>query len=144
MHEDDEPDIEDLFYDDISGARLPVDLVKKGREEELKIIDDLKVWEVRPIQECYDTTGKAPISTRWVDTNKGDADSPDVRCRLVGRELKAYQLRDDVFSATPPLIAVLLLFSLFLTTNIPGVPSELAMCLMFLDFKGIFSQPSDS
>ena len=143
QYEDIEPDVEDLFYDDVSGASLPSDLVKKGREDELEIIEELKVWEIRPISECFDVTGKAPITTRWVDTNKGDVDSPDVRCRLVGRELKAFQLRDDVFSATPPLMAVMFLFSLFMTLNIPGASAGAAMCLMFLDIsRAYFHSPA--
>jgi len=132
-----------LFYDDVSGASLPSDLVKKGREDELKIIEELKVWEIRPIPECFDVTGTASITTRWVDTNKGDVDSPDVRCRLVGRELKAFHLRDDVFSATPPLMAVMFLFSLFMTLNIPGASAGAAMSLMFLDIsRAYFHSPA--
>ena len=127
-----------MFFDDSSGAVLPPELIRQGREKELKNIDDLKVWELRPIQECYDVIGKAPISTRWVDINKGDDNEPDVRCRFVGRELKAHQLRDDVFSATPPLIAILFLLSLFRTTRIPGVQMGETLCLMFLDISCAF------
>ena len=42
------------------------------------------------------------ISTKWLDINKGDAEKPNIRCRLVGREL-ARQKRDDLFAGTPPL-----------------------------------------
>ena len=42
------------------------------------------------------------ISTKWIDTNKGDRDRPDYRARLVGREFKVDN-RTDLFAATPPL-----------------------------------------
>ena len=31
------------------------------------------------ITECLEMTGRPPISTRWMDVNKGSTDSPDVR-----------------------------------------------------------------
>ena len=33
------------------------------------------VWELRPIAECIEVTGKKPVKVRWVDANKGDDDS---------------------------------------------------------------------
>ena len=39
---------EEIFVDDVSGAVIPPELIHKGREEELKHIDDLKVWELKP------------------------------------------------------------------------------------------------
>lgn len=38
------------------------------------------------IQERPDA-GLMQISVRWVDVNKGDADDPDYRCRLVVRKI---------------------------------------------------------
>ena len=38
-----------------------------------------------PIAECG---SHQVIKTRWVDTNKGDERSPDIRCRLVAKEVK--------------------------------------------------------
>ena len=42
------------------------------------------------------------ITTKWIDTNKGDDRVPDYRSRLVGREIKRDR-RLDLFAATPPL-----------------------------------------
>ena len=42
------------------------------------------------------------IITKWLDVNKGDAESPNIRCRLLGQEI-AKEKRDDCFAATPPL-----------------------------------------
>ena len=42
------------------------------------------------------------ISTKWIDTNKGDDERPNYRSRLVGREIKRDK-RLNLFAATPPL-----------------------------------------
>ncbi len=42
------------------------------------------------------------ISTKWLDINKGDAEHPYYRARLMGRELKLDN-RLDLFASTPPL-----------------------------------------
>ena len=47
------------------------------------------------------------MSVRWVDTNKGTAEAPGVRSRLVARDSKGGQeSRDELFTATPPLEAL--------------------------------------
>ena len=69
---------------------------------------------MRPHAEAKQTTGKPPISVRWVDTNKGDDDNPDYRSRLVAKEIKTY--RDNMlFAATPPWEAIETLLSLAVT-----------------------------
>ena len=50
------------------------------------------------------------IHTRWVITNKGDTQKPDIRARLVACELNTFK-SDDLFSATPPLEAKRVLLS---------------------------------
>ena len=58
------------------------------------------------IKERFDKTGEAPISTRWVDVNKGEDDNPNYRSRWVGRDFKGNDSdRDDLFAATPLLEA---------------------------------------
>ena len=47
----------------------------------------------------------------WIDINKGDSKSPEYRGRLVAKEIKR-DTRYDLISATPPLEAKRLLFSL--------------------------------
>ena len=42
------------------------------------------------------------ITTKWLDVNKGDEITPNYRARLVGREI-AWEKRDDLYAATPPL-----------------------------------------
>ena len=54
--------------------------------------------------------GAKAITTKWVDTNKGDSAEPNYRARLVGRELKT-DARLDLFAGTPPLEALKLVLS---------------------------------
>ena len=44
------------------------------------------------------------IPSRWVLCNKGDAEHPDVRARLVGCEINTYK-DDSLYASTPPLEA---------------------------------------
>ena len=55
--------------------------------------------------------GHKVITTRWIDTNKGDNVTPDHRSRLVGREIKIDN-RLDLFAATPPLETIKILVSM--------------------------------
>ncbi len=53
------------------------------------------------------TTGKSPISVRWVDVNKGDELNPNYRSRLVARQLKALDHSgQSYFAPAPPLGAL--------------------------------------
>ncbi len=44
--------------------------------------------------------GQHIVGTRWVNCDKGDAEHPEIKCRLVAQEVKTYQ-SDEFFSATP-------------------------------------------
>ena len=74
------------FVDDASGSILNSDLVRAARGDAVQGVYKYQVFDEVPISECYSNTGQAPISTKWVDVNKGDASSPDHRSRWVGRE----------------------------------------------------------
>ena len=62
--------------------------------------------------------GKAPISVKWVDVNKGDDLNPSYRSRLVAREMRRVG-EEPIFAPTPPLESLQTVLSLA-TTNIPG------------------------
>ena len=49
----DADDSDELFFDDASGAVLPPELIRKGREDEFNNTDDLKVWELK-----FDSLGR--------------------------------------------------------------------------------------
>ena len=95
-----------IFVDDVSGRVLDRDLVLKARDDERIGVEKHNVFTKVPIEECFNNTGGPPVSTKWVDTNKGDDNDPDYRSRWVGREFKGKDNnRDDLFAATPPLEA---------------------------------------
>lgn len=41
-------------WDDRTGDGLPGDLVKGARKEELDYMHTRKIWDVRPVAECWD------------------------------------------------------------------------------------------
>ena len=75
MHED----LEMSAWDDVHGGALPMGLVKAARREEIAYMQGRNIWTLRPIRECWELTGKPPVSVRWVDTHKGDSSNMDVR-----------------------------------------------------------------
>ena len=89
--------------DDVTGNTLVPGLVQKARDEEVGYFMKRGVYEVVPKGHELTTGGKV-IGTRWVDTNKGDAEAPDCRSRLVGREFNVGR-DDNLYAATPPLEA---------------------------------------
>ena len=90
--------------DDVSGKELVPELVQVARSEEMAYFKKLGVYEVVPKSQQATLGGKV-IGTRWVDTNKGDVESPDYRSRLVGREFNVGK-DDTLYASTPPLEAL--------------------------------------
>ena len=98
------------------------------------------MWEVVSTAECRRVTGKGPISVRWVCTNKGDMEHPNVRCRLVARQIR-HPGTDSVFAPTPPLEALRTVISCAVTqfegepkkTWLPTSPER--MQLSFVDIS---------
>ena len=74
-------------WDDVSGAEFEPDRVYEARMEEIKFIRDMNLYDKVPVSECWGKTGKAPISTKWIDINKGDKVEPKYRSRNVAREI---------------------------------------------------------
>ena len=76
------------------------------------------MWKLVPVSEARRLTGKDPITVRWVHTNKGDDINPNLRARLVAREMK--NAGDEaIFAPTPPLETLRTVLSLT-TTTLPG------------------------
>jgi len=104
-------------FDDVTGEELDSREVRKARDMEVGEIRKHKVYIKTPIKTCWDKTGKAPIKTRWIDINKGDKVHPDYRSRFVAKDFKDSK-RFDLFAATPPLEALKLLLSAWMTKGI--------------------------
>jgi hypothetical protein len=99
-------------WDDVKGGYLRMEDVMAGRAEEVNYMVGRRIWSEVSEEECWRVTGKGPVSVRWVDTNKGTEEAPDVRCRLVGRDFKGGDSdRDHLFAGTPPLEAIRMIFS---------------------------------
>ncbi len=85
------------FMDDVHGGTLDKKLAVHARRVEIEYFRKMGVYtKVR--REKW----MRIISTKWIDTNKGDEQDPNYRARLVGREIATHK-RDDLFAATPPL-----------------------------------------
>ena len=91
--------------DDHSGLSIDVELVREARAEEVQFMERLPVWERSSWEECQPRTGRDPVSTKWVDIDKGR--DGEVLSRLVARDFKSKNVAKDldVFAATPPLMA---------------------------------------
>ena len=83
---------------------------------------NLGVWERATYEECKLNTGRGPVSTRWVDVDKGRNGEHDVRSRLVARDFKVRGdgREFDVFAAMPPLEAKRLLFRMAVVDGCVG------------------------
>ena len=60
------------YFDEVTHAELPGHLVKAARAEDIEYFNSLPVWDIVKTRECWDVTGSSPITTKWVDVNKGD------------------------------------------------------------------------
>ena len=87
-------------WDDVRGGWLDEEEVRKARQEEVGYMQKEQLWDEVPRE---DADGHRIVSVKWVDTNKGTADQPEIRCRLVARDFRgADRDREDLFAATPP------------------------------------------
>ena len=66
------------YVDDLTGTPLNRELVEAAIAKELKYFEDKEVWKLVPMAEARKVSGKAPITVRWVHTNKGDDISPNL------------------------------------------------------------------
>ena len=136
--ENEEEAYEKWAVDDISGKDLDFELVKEARAEEVKFMEGLGVWEESSREECWDATNKGPVSTKWVDIDKGRDGQVLVRSRLVARDFKVKGGANDfdVFAAMPPLEAKRMLMRMAMVEGAVGGNEESgAVKVMFIDVK---------
>ena len=70
---------EAVYKDSVTGQPLEQALVQAARKLELEYFESKLVWVRRPRAEALAKTGKSPIAVRWIDTNRGDDESPNYR-----------------------------------------------------------------
>ena len=97
------------YYDTVTGVELNTELVRKTMEDEVFMMEKM------PVCRRLGDGEQAPdrvIPTKWVLTNKDDAQNVEVRARLVACEAKgAASSEPTLFAATPPLEALRCLVS---------------------------------
>ena len=88
-----------------TGQLLDETRVRIARALEMEYFSSKNVYTKVPRQEAFARAGKAPMTVKWVDTNKGDDEHPNYRSRLVAREI-CKRGDDSIFAPTPPLEAL--------------------------------------
>ena len=131
---------EDYEFEEGLEVQLKIDdeALQAARREEISFMEGLGVWEPSSWDECVRKTGRAPVSTRWVDVDKGRDGIKDIRSRLVARDFKVRGDRRefDVFASMPPLEAKRLLFRMAMVKGRAGGKcSRGPLKLMFVDVK---------
>ena len=124
---------DEYAWDDVNDIPLPLGQVKAARIEEMGHMKS-KIFKVVKKEEAWRVTGKAPISTKWVDTDKTHGTGvPMVRSRWVARDFKDPKEKDreDLFSATPPLEMIRFMLSRQATVRDDGEERK----TMYLDIK---------
>ena len=110
---------EESYVDDVNGGSLDPEMVREARVEELAGYLKMQVYCRVPVAEIG---SHKVIKTRWVDTKKGDERSPEIRCRLVAKEVKKRNNTEEesanFFASTPPLEAVKFLISEAMTKRV--------------------------
>jgi hypothetical protein len=112
--------------------------VARARDEEISYMRRITVWEESTLEECIRMTGKSPVSTRWVDVDKGRQGVPDIRSRLCARDFKVRGdgREFDVFASMPPLEAKRMLFRMAVADGaIRKDRKKGKVKLMFIDVK---------
>ena len=107
------------YWDDVRGGWLDQARVREARLEELSFMRKERLWDVVPRSRAV---GHRVVSVRWVDTDKGSEDKPEIRSRLVARDFNGGWDRDreDPSAATPPWELKRLLLSLAADTRGEG------------------------
>ena len=110
---------EESSVDDVNGGFLDPEMVREARVEELAGYLKMQVYCCVPVAECG---SHKVIQTRGVDTNKGDEWCPEIRCRLVTKEVnkrnKTEEESANFFASTPLLEAVKFLISEAMTKRV--------------------------
>ena len=103
-----------VYLNDLTGRILDPDLVRIARAKEVEYFEAKVAWEKRMMREVRRVTGKPPITVRWVDVNKGDNVNPNIRSRLVARQIRQAG-EDPTFAPTPPFEALRSILSIATT-----------------------------
>ena len=107
-----------VYRDDLTGQVLESKLFRAARQKELDFFESKDVWSLKAFEEALRRTGKRLVTVRWVDVNKGDDINPNIRSRLVARQI-LQPGQEAICSPTPPLESLRTILSLA-ATDITG------------------------
>ena len=51
---------------------LDVEKIKEGRKDEMDFMDKIEMFDYIPESVCWQRTGAAPVSSKWVEAEKVD------------------------------------------------------------------------
>lgn len=109
----DERSFKELYREEYTGEILPGHLIRETIKEELSCFN-AHVWEVMDKEGIKKIKDAKLVRCRWVLCNKGDAQNPDVRARLVACEVNHDGSKEEsYFASTPPRDAKRMLFAKF-------------------------------
>ena len=100
------------YYDEMTGLALPGMLVRAARREEMQYMLKMGVFREATEEERLRLW---PLPSRWVDIDKGDPKTPNVRCRLAACETRSLSWNlgvAETYSATPPYAALRMILAI--------------------------------
>ena len=62
----------DCATDDESGKSIAASEVRAARKEETEFMNEIQLSEDSTSEDCWSSTGKPPVSTKWIDSKKGE------------------------------------------------------------------------
>ena len=89
------------YLDENTGELLDPRLVQAGEAEELQRFAKMGVYGYADRQAAYDDPDGVFVNVKWVRTNKGTKQKPQVKCRLVAQELAYGTRMDELYANTP-------------------------------------------
>ena len=75
-------------WDDVKNQALDLKKVLEARREEIACVLTREVSKEVDVKECWEKTKNAPITIKWVDTDKGGAGEVKTRSLLVARDFR--------------------------------------------------------
>ena len=84
---------------DVKGRPLDPHELKAARQKDIQYLWDRKLYEYATEVEAPARTGRNTVGLKWIDTNKGSAEAPRYRTRLVCTEEVRHQGAEPIFSA---------------------------------------------
>ena len=135
INQEDEIEVDEWAPQEFWDQELDGEKVAEARTEEIQYMEGLGMFVPSSREECVAKTGKQPITTKWVDVNKGTSQEEIIRSRLVARDfkIKGEAARFDLFAAMPPLEAKRMLLQMAVRRSRDRPTRKYK--LMFIDVK---------